>query len=168
MHTTAYNNCLNFFKKYYTNNNTEITVVDFGSYDINGSLKPIFEKCKYIGIDMEKGPNVDIVCSNNKVPLDDNSVDLAVSSSCFEHDECFWESFLEICRVVKNNCYIYINAPSAASYHPHPVDCWRFYPDSWKALEKYANKKGYNITLIENYIDETYIDKDSVGIFLKN
>jgi len=41
-------------------------VIDVGSYDVNGSLRPIIESwepAKYVGIDIEKGPGVDIICN---------------------------------------------------------------------------------------------------------
>ena len=169
MHKTAYANCQNFFKKYFINPRpNELSVIDIGSCDVNGTLKPIFSDQKYIGVDISPGPNVDLVCKQNLIPIQSEFCDIVVSSSCFEHDICFWETFLEMCRILKEGGYIYINAPSAAPYHPYPTDCWRFYYDSWLALEKYSIRKGYNIRLVERYIDESYIDKDSVGIFTKH
>lgn len=168
MHQTAYENAQKFYSKYCKHLISESIVVDFGSYDVNGTLRPIFQTHRYIGIDMCAGPNVDIVCDNKNVTLENNYADIIVSSSCFEHDEMFWLSFLEMCRVVKQGGLIYINVPSRAPYHAYPVDCWRFYIDSWKALEKWANYSKYNITLLESYIDKRDIGMDSVGIFIKN
>jgi ubiquinone/menaquinone biosynthesis C-methylase UbiE len=168
VHETAYNNCQNFYNKYLKDIITDSSLVlDFGSCDVNGSLKPIFNACKYIGLDAANGPNVDIVCNANNVPFKNDSVEVVVSSSCFEHDMFFWESFLEMCRVCKPQGYIYINVPSAACYHPYPIDCWRFYLDSWLALQAYSIRKGYNIELLERYIDQSYADRDCVGIFKK-
>lgn len=165
MHISAYNNCFRFYEKYCKISNTKLKVVDFGSYDVNGTLKPIFKDHNYIGIDMSPGPNVDFVCTNDNTPFEDKSVDIIVSSSSFEHDDCFWMTFLEMCRIIKPNGLIYINAPSEGFYHGYPGDNWRFYADSWKALAKWANKHNYKIELLESYIDKTEIWKDSVGIF---
>lgn len=173
MHTSAYKNAERFYEKYCTNLNSDSSILDFGSYDVNGTLKPIFQNHKYIGIDMHEGPNVNLVCRNDNVPFKDNFFDIIVSSSCFEHDEFFWITFLEMSRVIKPNGFIYINAPSTGHYHPHPIDNWRFYADSWKCLEKWAFKNNFNIKLIESYIDsdceyeDSLIWKDSVGIFKK-
>jgi predicted SAM-dependent methyltransferase len=145
-----------------------LTVVDFGSLDVNGSLKPIFKNHNYKGIDLSEGPNVDIVCDGKKTPFADNSVDIIVSSSNFEHDICFWMTFLEMCRILKNDGYIYINVPSSGPYHAYPLDCWRFYKDSWKALEIYANANTHNIKLIETYIDSKCFWKNNIGIFKKS
>jgi SAM-dependent methyltransferase len=167
MHPTAYTFAIQFYNTYCRALPSDAIVVDFGSYDVNGTLKPIFEKHKYIGIDMHAGPNVDLVCNNLDVPLESNSVDVVVSSSCLEHDDCFWETFLEMSRIVKEGGYIYICAPSGGEYHGFPGDCWRFYKDSWAALAKWATKKGYPIELVYSHVDTLGYWKDSIGVFRK-
>jgi SAM-dependent methyltransferase len=167
MHPTAFDNCVKFYNTYLKNHPETTKVVDFGSYDVNGTLRPIFEKMNYTGIDMSEGPNVDVVTNNQSTPFENNSFDVVTSSSNFEHDDCFWVTFLEMCRIVKSGGYIYINAPSAGIYHGFPGDCWRFYADSWKALEKWANKNSYDIELVESYVDSGTFWCDSVGIFKK-
>jgi len=168
MHITAYQNCDRFYKTYCSDLSGSPIVVDFGSYSVNGNVRDIFEPhMKYIGIDMEAGPNVDIVCTNRNTPFDSKSIDVVISTSCFEHDSSFWMTFLEMCRIVKPNGLIYINAPSSGPYHGHPGDCWRFYKDSWNALKLWANENKYSVNLCETYIDERPIEhwRDSVGIF---
>lgn len=167
MHPSAYMFATQFYNTYCRGLVDNATVVDFGAYDVNGTLKPIFAKHNYIGIDMSEGPNVDIVCDNSKTPFENNTIDVVVSSSCFEHDECFWETFLEMCRIIKEGGYIYINAPSAGDYHGYPGDCWRFYKDSWSALAKWANKNGYVIDLVYSHVEPTGHWKDSIGVFQK-
>ena len=167
MHPSAYNNCLLFFQEYCLNLSSSAKIVDLGSYDVNGTVKPIFEGFNYVGVDMSPGPNVDIVADNSNLPFENNSVDIICSTSCFEHDECFWETFLEMVRIVKPNGFIYINAPSAGFYHGYPGDSWRFYADAPKSLTKYAIKKGYNIKLIKSYIDVNPPWHDNVSIYQK-
>ena len=173
MHTSAYKNTEKFYKKYCVENIETKKIIDVGSYSVNGSVRPIFEKGQYIGVDMSEGPNVDIVANANNLPFNDNEIDIVVSISCFEHDDMFWVTFLEMCRVLKVGGHIYINAPSNGPYHGHPGDNWRFYKDSWKSLEKWGKLNGYNIELLESYID-TELSKthgemwdDSIGIFKK-
>ena len=96
-------------------------------------------------MDLEKGPNVNIVLDNPyKIPLEENSVDVVISTSCFEHNEMFWLTFNEIQRILKSNGLFYLNAPSNGPYHAFPVDCYRFYPDSGEALAKWSNYKKLN------------------------
>ena len=54
---------LKWFVDNYIPKDKEVTVLDIGSYDINGSYRKLFAqtKVKYIGLDIEKGPNVDLV-----------------------------------------------------------------------------------------------------------
>lgn len=167
MHPVAYELAMQFYNTFCRNLTKSSVIVDFGSYDVNGTLKGIFERHTYIGIDMAEGPNVDIVCANDNTPFEPNSVDVVVSSSCFEHDECFWMTFLEMCRIVKPGGYIYINAPSAGEYHGHPGDCWRFYKDSWAALAKWAAKQGYSMTIVYSHLSDRCSWKDNIGIFRK-
>ena len=127
------------FAKQYTN--TGQTVIDVGGQDINGSLRSYFEDIgiKYISVDIEEGKNVDIVIKpGEKLPFEDGSIDAVVSTSCFEHDPCFWMTFRELCRIVKKDGYIYINAPSNGIYHRYPGDNWRFYSDAGQALAYWA------------------------------
>ena len=176
MHTTAYHNATKFYNTYCIDNIENKKILDVGSWNGgNGCLRPIFNKGNYIGLDVQKGPNVDVVGNANDIPFSDNTFDIVVSSSCFEHDPMFWISFLEICRVTKKTGYIYICAPSSGPYHPEkcPGDSWRFYPDSWKSLCLWANHNKYSIDLIDSYIDKTQFSteanwQDSIGIFQKN
>ncbi len=66
---------------------TSIIVLDIGSYDVNGCLREIMPKAwTYIGLDIIPGPNVDLVIDKNKpLPFDNDSIDLIVSSSCFQY-----------------------------------------------------------------------------------
>jgi SAM-dependent methyltransferase len=176
MHHSAYVNAEKFYHKYCEDNIENKKILDVGSYDVNGTMKPIFQKGEYIGLDMEQGPNVDIVGVSHKIPFEKDEFDIVISSSCFEHDDMFWISFQEMCRVLKPGGYMYVQAPSNGPYHGWPGDNWRFYIDSWKALEKWGKKLGYDIELVEHYIDETTPTppsegprfwNDSIGIYRK-
>ena len=69
-------------------------------------------------MDFQQARGVDVVLDDPyKLPLDDASVDIVVSSSCFEHSEMFWLVFLEVMRVLKSDGLFYLNAPSAGSFH---------------------------------------------------
>lgn len=174
MHFSAYFNAEKFYNKYCKDNIENKKILDVGSYDVNGTMKPIFEKGQYVGLDMEKGPNVDVVGVSHDIPFEDNEFDIVISSSCFEHDDMFWMSFKEMCRVLIPGGYMYVQAPSNGPYHGWPGDNWRFYIDSWKALEKWGKKCGFEIELVEHYIDDKTPDpnyqrlwNDSIGIFRK-
>ena len=172
MHSTAYKTSKLFFDTYC--NRGEISVVDIGSLDLNGSMRDnITSNVKtYIGVDFAAGKGVDIVLSDPyQYPFSDKTFDVVVSNSCFEHSELFWLSFLEGMRILKEDGIMYVNAPSSwMMYHRHPVDCWRFYPDAAKALETWARRNGMNSMVLESYVSSPgpEIVADYVFVMLKN
>ena len=143
-----------------------ITVLDIGGADVNGSFRPLFNdpKYHYLTVDIADAPGVSIVLEDPyKLPLDDASVDLVLSGSMMEHCEFFWLAFAEMMRVVKPGGYVFVIAPSAGPIHLHPVDCYRFYPDGYRALAKYANCR-----LVDVWLDERPPWNDLVGVFARH
>jgi len=134
-------------------------VVDIGGRNVNGTLRFFFEEkgMKFICVDMESDPSVDIVVPpGEKLPFEDSSVDLIVSTSCFEHDPCFWLTFKEMTRIIKPSGFIYINAPTAGFYHSYPGDNWRFYSDAGQALAYWSGKQISNEPIYPVNVVETF------------
>ena len=172
MHPTAMRNCKSFFDTYASSFGNGGKIIEIGSQDVNGSLRqvapPIFE---YIGADFVSGKGVDIVLDDPYVlPFESNSADIILSSSCFEHSEMFWLVFLEIMRVLKPKGLFYLNVPSNGLVHRYPVDCWRFYPDSGRALLAWAKRSSINAAMLESYTSaqQEGIWNDFVAVFLKD
>lgn len=169
MHTSSLEHVSRLVDKY-LKEKTKLNVVDLGSYDVNGSYKQFFSKpgWSYTGVDLVAGPNVDVVLqSPYRLPLPSFSADVIVSGQAFEHIEFFWLTWLEFARVLKPSGMIFLLAPSRGYEHRYPQDCWRFYPDSYRALAKYAGME-----LLEVSTDwEPHPDPDSapwgdtVGVF---
>ena len=122
-------------------------VVDVGGKDVNGSLRRYFEAvaARFVCVDMEPHRSVDIVVPPGvPLPFATGSVDIVVSTSCFEHDPCFWTTFKDLCRILKPGGLIYINAPMSGPYHRFPGDNWRFYTDAAQALAIWSTKPVFN------------------------
>lgn len=172
MHPSAMQNCKMFFDTYTENLPRTSSIIEIGSQDINGSLKDVAPAhLSYLGVDFAKGKGVDIVLDDPyKLPFDDSSVDIVLSSSCFEHSEMFWVLFLEILRVLKPTGLFYLNAPSNGMFHRFPVDCWRFYPDSGNALVRWAKRNSIDAALLESYTSAQRNDmwNDFVAVFVKS
>lgn len=171
MHSTAMKNGIRFFDTYVAKISAP-TVVEIGARNVNGSLRTVVPShVTYVGVDLVAAPSVDVVLTDPyKLPFEDGSIDVILSSSCYEHSEFFWESFLEIQRVLKDSGLFYMNVPSNGDFHRYPVDCWRFYPDSGVALANWARRNGYKTTLLEAYTGRQGDDiwNDQVCIYVKD
>jgi SAM-dependent methyltransferase len=144
MHQSSLDKMLAFRKKYLKGRENEpLFILDLGSLDVNGSYRGYFEvSCwKYRGIDMAAGKNVDIVLQDpyNWREIKSGSADVVVSGQAFEHIEFFWLTMLEIVRVLKPAGLCCLIAPSGGPEHRYPVDCWRYYPDGFAALARFAS-----------------------------
>lgn len=76
-------------------------VLDIGSLNINGSVKPLFNNCEYIGLDLGAGENVDVVCKAHEYDAPDGHFDVIVSGECFEHDMYIELTLKNIVRMLK-------------------------------------------------------------------
>lgn len=173
MHPTAMSNCRSFIDAYasaFAGQGT-INVIEIGSQDVNGSLRGLVpSNFAYIGVDFVAGKGVDVVLDDPyHLPFDTESADIVLSSSCFEHSQMFWLVYLEVLRVLKPRGLFYLNVPSNGNFHRYPVDCWRFYPDSGRALVAWARRNSINAVLLESYTSTQFSDiwNDFVAVFLK-
>ena len=134
-------------------------VLDIGGKDVNGWLRVFFERLgmKYICVDIESHTSVDVVVKpGDKLPFNNGSIDLIVSTSCFEHDPCFWITFKEMTRITKLGGFIYVNAPTNGPYHCHPGDNWRFYSDAGQALSYWSSFQFSNEPIFPVKVVETF------------
>jgi len=171
VHRTAINNAKRFHDAYLERLG-EVSIVEIGSQDVNGGIRGVLgARNRYTGVDFVAAAGVDVVLEDPyQLPFPDDHVDVVVSSSCFEHAEFFWLSFLEAIRILRPGGLLYLNAPSNGPVHGYPVDCWRFYPDSGKALARWAVRNGHDVRLLESYTSEQdggYLN-DFVAVFLKD
>jgi SAM-dependent methyltransferase len=77
-------------------------------------------------LEIEAGDGIDYVGTADRIPLPDNSVDLAISQEVFEHVPDPMACLREVHRVLKPGGKAYIQLPFVIGYHPQPGDYWRF------------------------------------------
>lgn len=170
MHLSSFENMKKSVKEFFDREDGK--VLDVGSLDVNGCYKPIFTngQFQYTGIDLEKGPNVDVVISNPyRYPFKSNNFDLVISGQAFEHIEYFWMTMLEMARVTNIGGFIIIIAPSRGPEHRYPKDCWRFYPDGYHALASFSGLELIHVHADWNkhYDPESSEWGDCIGVFQK-
>jgi SAM-dependent methyltransferase len=170
MHDTALEHAKLFFELYWQPGFSDI--LELGSLDVNGSLREVSPPASsYVGVDAGAGRGVDhVVTPGDPLPFPDGSFDVVVTSSTFEHDVCFWESFLECLRVLRPGGFLYVNAPSNHGFHRYPLDCWRFYPDAGIALVAWARRQGRDVALIESFVADPVSEcwADFVAVFRRS
>lgn len=85
----------NRFPEYFDN----VSVIEMGSLDINGTVRDFYNPTQYVGVDLDEGPGVDVVCPAQEVNFQDGSFDVAVSAECFEHNPYWAETFANMYRI---------------------------------------------------------------------
>ena len=167
MHLSSYNNMKKFIAGYLASEeDAPLRIADIGSQDVDlvGNYRSLFTSpsWQYCGVDMSPGANVDVVLSDpyHWKELDSNTFDVVISGQALEHIEFFWLAMLEIHRILKPGGICCLIAPSRGPEHRYPVDCWRFYPDGFRALARYGG-----LQVLEVYVQwdsELYPDRDPV------
>lgn len=144
MHQSSYHRMVEFVQRYLAEHSDRpLRALDVGSYDVNGTYRPLFDKPQwsYVGMDLEPGPGVDVVAHDpfRWATLPTSSFDVVISGQAFEHIEFPWVTILEVERVLRPGGLCCLVVPSSGPEHRYPVDCWRFYPDGLVALAHWAD-----------------------------
>jgi hypothetical protein len=73
-------------------------------------------------------------------------------------------------RVLAPHGLLYLNVPTNGDVHRFPVDCWRFYPDSGRALVSWGRRNGIDCELLESYVGPQQGDiwNDFVAVFVRD
>lgn len=115
-------------------------VIEVGSYNVNGSLRPIIENwgsAGYIGVDRVKGPGVDKVCRVEDI-VDEfgrESFDIVIATELLEHVLDWRKAISNLKRICRPGGIIIITTRSCGfGYHAHPFDFWRYEVSDMKEI----------------------------------
>lgn len=64
---------------------SSIKVLEFGSYNVNGSVRELFPNATWLGVDSRRGPCVDVVADAATYEGELKSFDLVICCEVFEH-----------------------------------------------------------------------------------
>ena len=152
MHENVVTGCA-YFRDTYLDKDKILKIADIGGLDINGNLRELMHKnWVYHGIDVAEGRNVDVILSDtdNWKELEDESYDVVVSGSTFEHINHPWVAIKEVARILRKGGYCCIIAPLLCPEHKFPEDCWRFMPDGMYTLAKWAGLETIEVLTSED------------------
>ena len=129
-----------------------MTVLDVGAkrWRNQPSYRRVLEPmCKYTGMDIELGKNVDVVGYENL----HGTWDVVVSGQTMEHVRRPWDWLKNLVQYFDK--YICIIVPNTWKEHRYPIDTYRYFPDGMMDLFDYAGIKPVEIFKQ---------DKDTIGI----
>ena len=146
MHTqvrTYFRSVKNRFPSYFKS----VTVLDCGSLDINGNNREFFIRSEYIGIDIVKGKNVDIVTKvHNYKP--NRVFDIVISSEMLEHDKNYKDSLKRMYDLTKPNGMLLF---TAAGFGRKEHGTTRTSPQDSPLTNDYY--KNVTISMLDNALD---------------
>ncbi len=104
------------------------------------NLRPNFNSSGYVGVDVESGPNVDIVCDltddissiREKLPFD--TFKTIICLSVMEHCINPFTMASNIEKLLDINGLLFFGAPFVWNIHGFPNDYWRFTPEGVRLL----------------------------------
>lgn len=102
-------NFVSNLKRKFPSNFKDVSVLEVGSLNINGTIRIFFENCDYLGVDVGAGNGVDLVCPGQDLTLPDNSYDTVASCECFEHNPFWKETFENMIRLAKPGGLIFFS-----------------------------------------------------------
>jgi SAM-dependent methyltransferase len=137
-------------------------VLEVGARSVEGSVAPVLKRWaaprEYIGVDIEKGTGVDVLCGAEEI-LDRfgaESFDLVISTEMIEHVRDWRAVIHNMKQVCKRGGIILVTTRSKGfKYHAFPHDYWRYEPDDLRRI----------FSDCEVLALET--DAESPGVFLK-
>lgn len=147
----------NFVKAVYADHNASRAVVDhigallerFGAEGtmVNLGAGQTRLHPRMQNVEIEPGPQIDIVASVTDLPFADNSVDLVVTQEVLEHVPLPLKAMEEIRRVLKPGGIAFVQLPFIIGDHPCPNDYWRF---TREGIVELARQAGF--TRIERHV----------------
>lgn len=104
-------------------------VLEIGALNINGGVRSFFTNASpYIGIDIQYGPGVDMALNGHDIcrVWGDNTFDTVVCLETLEHDNMFWETAINIGRVLRPGGTLFLSMPSIGFPYHYAPDHYRF------------------------------------------
>jgi SAM-dependent methyltransferase len=165
--------------------NDDLIMVDIGSYEVNntGTLRPspglpesaTALKWEYIGVDLNEGPNVDVVMPDPyHIPLACRKADVVVSVNTFNYVQNPFTLMKEISRILKPQGLVVVEAAASLcdgtiGVSPdvvvQSVDTFRYCPGGMRALFTEAD-----LTVLEifQYNSRQYDSSEQISVECKH
>lgn len=132
-----------------------IKVLEFGSYNVNGSVRGLFPNATWLGVDVRPGPCVDVVADAATYEGELGSFDLVICCEVFEHTEAWLGIVANAARHLKPGGK-FVGTAAGPLRAPHGCNGGPFDPSSG---ETYANISASELgRALSAYFDAVEVD----------
>ena len=110
------------------------------------SVRPDLRSLRFLNLDLESGPCVNLRGDVHDLPLKSDSVGCVTCISTLEYVRDPQRAIAEIYRILKPGGLVYLNVPFVFPYHPPPEDLYRFSTSGIRTLaERFEEiRAGFN------------------------
>lgn len=157
-------------------NKKGMRILEIGSREVTGksAARKVFSEATYIGFDIYKGKNVDVVGDAHKLSsYFDEKFDIIYTCACFEHFAMPWVVAEEINKLLKVGGYVFVETHFSFSMHERP---WNFFQYSDMGLKVlFSPAMGFEcldagmsnpiVGMFSSYADEYLRNKPVKGLY---
>jgi len=115
-------------------------VIEVGSYDVNGSLRPLltaWKPAEYVGSDIVSGPGVDLICEAEQLVarFGEGRFDLVVCTEVLEHTRRWREVVHNLKHLVAPGGLLLVTTRGPGfAFHAWPNDFWRYDTEDFRRI----------------------------------
>lgn len=149
------------------------SILEIGSYDVNGSIRPFFKNSEYIGVDLIEGKGVDVVGDGHTLDYSDDTFDMVISCESFEHNPYWKETFLNMIRMTrKGGLIVFTCATTGRAEHgttrTSSIDSPGTIQMNWDYYRNLEDMDFYNETLgFDNFFNKfLFLNNEKRASFL--
>ncbi len=110
------------------------SILEVGSFNVNGSPRSIFPGMPYTGVDIAPGPGVDLVIKDEGLldALEGQQYDLVICCEALEHCKRPLVIADQMRDLVRPGGWMIVTSPGNGwPMHRYPKDYWRLMPDTY-------------------------------------
>lgn len=146
-------------------------VIEFGSLNINGSIRAVCNCSDYTGVDWIAGPDVNLVSLAHEIPFGPEIFDTVLSASMLEHDPYWEKSLTKMVEVMKKDGLFAISWGAARNplHHLELAPDGKFHAlraglvlNHLKGLGLYIHEFQYERTICLAHNDEEFIQAHKI------
>jgi len=107
-------------------------------------------------------PGLRFLMGEYSIPQPACTYDVVLAAQVIEHVRNPWLWMQDLARVCKYGGQVVLSCPGTWPYHEQPVDCWRMYPEAFRALHEEAGLE--TVLAVSESLDGSQLDTIAIGV----